>query len=82
MHKSCWKRWTLQAGNVCIICRVPEPLYENGVQPIHIEPPIIRIEYKETINFIYMFQAFVLTLLFLAAVNQQAPLQIRLHDEL
>ena len=72
MHKSCWKQWTFQAGNMCIICR--ETIQEQ-------ETPVY-IDYRETFNYMYLFQAFVITLLFLAAVNQHSTFQFRVRDEL
>lgn len=57
---------------MCIICRIPVP------QPIFVDPPA-HVDHRGTFNFMYIFQAVFLTLLFLAAVNQQVPL---LRDEL
>lgn len=84
MHKSCWKRWTLQAGTTCVICRVspetqPQVIYYENDFP-HIEPPVIRIEYSAIRNTLYLFQALMLTVLFLAMNHTQMTMPV--HDEL
>jgi hypothetical protein len=58
MHKACWKKWTLQAGDMCIICR-RAPTEISAQPPIHI-------------NYVfYMAHALILTIIFLAMNHTQ-----------
>lgn len=79
LHRTCWKQWVLQAGDLCIICRQTETYHEN--RQLHDEQPIY-IDYRGPVNFIYLLQAFILTLIFLATLNHSTSFPTMVRDEL
>ena len=68
---------------MCVICRVspetpPQVIYYEHNFP-QIEPPVIRIEYSAIRNTLYLLQALMLTVLFLAMNHKR---RLAIHDEL